>query len=457
MDAPKPGDLRRVIGFWGGTALIIGLVIGSGIFRKPYSLANDVGHPGVILGLWVVFGFVSLFGALALAELSSMLPRTGGAYVFLHAGYGPSFAFVFGWLYLLVTAPAGIGALATFFVELLLGLFGAAPRDAPGWFMPFVASSLVVWLSLVNLLGAAAGSAVQGAFTVVKVAALVAVIGASFAFAPGSFGHLAMREPAPVTFAALGAGAASVIWAYDGWIAVSMVAGEVVAAERIMKRIVVMGMLAIVLLYVGANVAYFYAMPVAAMRAEPGGVPQKIMGDLLGRPGAVAISAGIMCSVFGAMGANILAKPRVAYAMARDQLTFGFLGEAHPRWATPWAAILVQAAVAVALVLWLRDFDALTTYFVVVEWFALLFAVGAVFVLRRTMPEAPRPFRTPGYPWVPLLFLAGAVAGLTAILWGELSKPKPNVAPLIGLGIALAGFPVYLLWKGSRSQTAPSA
>ncbi len=453
MDEPKPGDLRRVIGFWGGTALIIGLVIGSGIFRKPYSLANDVGHPGVILGLWVVFGLISLFGALALAELSSMLPRTGGAYVFLHTGYGPSMAFVFGWLYLLVTAPAGIGALSTFFAELLLGLFNAAPQDAPRWLIPAVGAGTVVLLSVANVLGAGLGSAIQGVFTIVKVAALAALIVACFAFAPGGTGHFRAPEGITISVAALGTGAASVIWAYDGWIAVSMVAGEVIAPERLMKRIIVAGMLAIIALYVGANVAYFYALPVEAMKQEAGGVPQRIMGDLLGRPGAVAISACIMCSVFGAVGANILTKPRVAYAMARDGLTFRFLGSIHPRWSTPWAAILIQAGVAVLLILWLRDFDKLTTYFVVVEWFALLFAVGAVFVLRRKMPDAPRPFRTPGYPWVPALFTGGALLGLAAILWGELKAGRWE--PLGGLGFAISGFPVYWVWRGIKRPPAP--
>jgi len=448
------GELRRVIGFWGGTALIIGITIGSGIFRKPSTLANEVGHPGVILGLWVVFGLVSLFGALALAELSSMLPRTGGAYVFLHAAYGPSFAFVFGWLYLLVTAPAGVAALTTFFVELLLRLYGARLGDAPAWLMPFTAGSAIVWFSVVNLLGARQGSAVQGILTAVKVAALSALIVAAFAFSPGSFEHLASPAARTVTVAALGAGAAAVIWTYDGWIAVSMIAGEIVAPEKLMKRIIVFGMLVIVVLYVVGNVAYFYALPLEVMQGEKGGVPQRIMGDLLGRPGAMAISACIMCSVLGAAGANILAKPRVAYAMARDGLTFGFLGRTHPRWGTPYAAILIQGAVAVVLVLWLRDFDKLTNYFVVVEWFALLFAVGAVFVLRRKMPDAPRPYRTPGYPWVPILFEAGAVAGLAAILWGEVKAG--NWSPFIGLGIAFAGFPVYYLWRSFKRIPAPA-
>lgn len=448
MSEEKAGDLKRVIGFWGGTALIIGVTIGSGIFRKPYTLAKDLHDPVVILGLWGLFGVISLFGALALAELCSMLPRTGGAYVFLRAAYGDSAAFVFGWIYLLVTAPAGVGALAAFFAELLLGVCGYDLKTVSPWAVPAIASGTIALLTVANLLGAKLGSAIQSVFTVIKVAALLVLIVASLFFVKGTFGHMGERSGSTVTFATLGAGAASVIWAYDGWMTVSMIAGEVVAAEKLMKRIIVVGILAIVVLYLGANIGYFYAMPVGAMAQEVGGVPQRIMGDLVGPKGANLIGACIMCSVFGALNGNILAKPRVSYALAQDGLTFKFLGNAHPRWSTPYASILIQGAVSIVLVLLLRDFDKLTTYFVVVEWFALLFSVGAVFVLRRKMPDAPRPFKTPGYPWIPLLFLVGTVLGLSAIVWD--SVKKGNWSPVWGLLIAVAGFPVYWLWRGKR-------
>jgi amino acid transporter len=440
-------DLQRVIGFWGGLALIVGITIGSGIFRKPYTLARDVGDPVAILGLWAFFGVVSLCGALALAELSSMLPHTGGSYVYLRAAYGDAAAFVFGWLYLLVATPAAVGALSTFFAELLLGLLG---EPAGAWRIPLIAATAIFLLSAVNLLGAHLGSAVQTVLALLKVGALLAVIVASFSL-PGDVSHLQGTG----TAGSLGKGAASVLWAYDGWIAVSMIAGEIAAPERSLRRIVVLGMSVIVLLYVVANVGYFYVMPVGAMAQEAGGVPQRIMTELLGPAGGSLIAAAILCSVFGALNGNILAKPRVAYALARDGLTFSFLGRCHPRWATPHAAIVIHAAVAILLVAVLRDFDRLTTYFVVVEWSALLFAVGAVLVLRRRMPDAPRPFRTPGYPWVPLLFLAGTVLGLGAIVLGEIDQPAPNYSPLWGLLIAGAGFPVYAAWRRLASAPAP--
>jgi APA family basic amino acid/polyamine antiporter len=155
--------------------------------------------------------------------------------------------------------------------------------------------------------------------------------------------------------------------------------------------------------------------------------------------------------VFGALNGNLLAKPRVAYAMARDGLIFSVLGKTHPRWSTPWAALLIQGVVAIIMVLVLKDFDTLTTYFVVVEWAALIFAVAAVFVLRRKMADAPRPFRTPAYPWAPLCFVGGTVIGLSAIVWGEIQVG--NLSPIYGLGVAAAGFPVHHLWK--RLQRSP--
>ena len=316
-----------------------------------------------------------------------------------------------------------------------------------------IATATIVVLSTVNLLGARLGSAVQSVFAILKVGALAALIVAAFTVPGGSFAHLA---PAGHAARNLGSGAASVIWAYDGWVAVSMVAGEVVSAEKAMRRIIVGGMLVIVVLYAGANIGYFYALPVEAMAAETGGVPQRIMSDRLGPIGAPLIAAAILCSVFGALNGNILAKPRVAYALARDGLTFGFLGRVHPRWSTPYAAILIQSAMAIVLVALLRDFDALTTYFVVVEWSALLFAVAAVMVLRRRQPDRPRPFRTPGYPWVPLAFLAGTAAGLVAIVAGEVGRAVPNYAPLWGLLLAVAGFPVFHAWRAlSGSAPAP--
>jgi APA family basic amino acid/polyamine antiporter len=443
--APPSTDLRRVIGLWGGTALIIGITIGSGIFRKPATIAALVPDPRVVLALWAAIGVITLCGALTVAELASMMPQTGGLYIYLRKAYGEAAAFVYGWVFISVTAPAAIAALATVFVEFLQSSLGFPPGTVPPSTTTGIVIASIIVLAVLNVLGTRLGSGFQAVLTVTKIAALVAIIVAAFVFGDGTFTHLAPSAGAALAAAPVARAVASVIWSYDGWIAVSMVAGEVVAPDRLLTRIIVIGMLAIVVLYLGANLAYIYVMPAEAMVREKAGIAVRLMTDIAGPAGGKLIGAGIVCSVLGALSANLLARPRVAFAMARDGLSFRFLGHTHPRHGTPDAAILVQAAVAVALVLGLRDFDRLTTYFVVVEWLALIVGVGSVFILRSRMPDAPRPFRVPLYPLVPLVFVVGTLVGLATIVWGEWTDG--NHSPVAGLLIAAAGFPVYALWR----------
>jgi amino acid transporter len=432
-------DLRRVIGFFGGTALIVGITIGSGIFRTPPTIAGLVQNPVVIMGLWTAFGLISICGALAVAELTSLLPRAGGVYVFLREAYGDAAAFVFGWLYVLITTPTTVAALSVVFAEFLLNLLGV-PVDAR---VQVIAIASIIILTAANVLGARVGAAVSGVTTIVKVTALAAIILGAFLLGHGNLSNI--TAGGAVQGGGLARAVAAVIWTYDGWVAVSMIAGEVVAPERLMKRIIIVGMLVIVTLYIGANLAYLYMMPVGVMAQQKEAIARTVMTGIAGPAGGTLIMLAIMTSIFGALNGNLLAKPRVAYAMGRDGLTFAFLGKIHPRWSTPWPAQLIVSAVAIIMVLALKDYDSLITYFVVVEWAALIFAVGALFVLRRKMADAPRPFRTPAYPWVPLLFVIGTVIGLSAIVWGQIQVG--NYAPLYGLAIAAAGFPVHHLWK----------
>jgi amino acid transporter len=432
-------DLRRVIGFAGGTALIVGITIGSGIFRTPPTIAGLVPNPLVIMGLWTAFGLISICGALTVAELSTLLPRAGGVYVFLREAYGDAAAFVFGWMYVLITTPTTIAALSVVFAEFLLNLLGV-PAGARA--VQLIAIVAIIALTGANVLGARVGAAVSEVTTLVKVSALAAIILGALLLGHGSLSHI--TEGGVVHGGGVARAMAAVIWTYDGWIAVSMIAGEVVAPERLMKRIIIVGMLTIVTLYLGANLAYLYIMPVGVMAQQKEAIARTVMTAIAGPAGGAVIMIAIMTSVLGALNGNVLAKPRVAYAMARDGLTFAFLAKTHPRWATPWVAVLIQSVVGIIMVLVLRNYDALIIYFVVVEWAALIFAVGAVFVLRRTMSAAPRPFRTPAYPWVPIFFVVGTVVGLSAIVWGQIQVG--NLSPVYGLAIAAAGFPVHYLW-----------
>ena len=440
-------ELRRVIGLFGGVALIVGITIGSGIFRTPPTIAGLVPNPLVIMGLWIAFGLISICGALAVAELTSMLPQAGGVYVFLRQAYGDAAAFVFGWLYVLITTPTTVAALAVVFAEFLLNLLGLPV----GGKVQAIAIGSIIILTAANVLGARVGAAVSGVTTIVKVTALAAIILGAFLLGQGSLSNI--TAGGAVQGGGLARAVAAVIWTYDGWVAVSMIAGEVVAPERLMKRIIIIGMLTIVTLYIGANLAYLYVMPVGVMARQKEAIARTVITAIAGPAGGTLIMLAIMTSIFGALNGNLLAKPRVAYAMGRDGLTFAFLGNIHPRWSTPWPAQLIVSAVAIIMVLALQDYDSLITYFVVVEWAALIFAVGAVFVLRSKMADAPRPFRTPAYPWVPAFFLVGTVIGLSAIVWGQIQVG--NYSPIYGLAIAAAGFPVHHLWKRLK-RSAPA-
>src|SRR5213592_4535562 len=310
-------DLRRVIGLTGGTALIVGITIGSGIFRTPPTIAGLVPHPLAIMALWTAFGLISICGALVLAELSSLLPQAGGVYVYLREAYGDAAAFVFGWLYVLITTPTTVAALAVVFAEFLLNVLGV-PASARA--IQLIAIAAIITLTGANVLGARVGAAVSEVTTLVKVIALAAIILGAFLLGHGSLANF--TAGGTVHGSGLARAVAAVIWTYDGWIAVSMIAGEVVAPERLMKRIIIVGMLVIVTLYVGANLAYLYMMPVSIMAEQKEAIARTVMTAIAGPAGGVLIMLAIMTSVYGALNGNLLAKTRVPYAMARDGLTF---------------------------------------------------------------------------------------------------------------------------------------
>ncbi len=441
------GELRRAIGFWGAVAILVGSTIGSGIFRAPYSISLQVQDPRLILALWVAFGVISLCGALTLAELASMMPKTGGTYVYLRAAYGEPAAFVFGWLYLLAAIPSGMGALGAAFGDTLAGFLPGKPPDA---FVPAVAITCVVVLSTVNILGVRSGSTVQNVFTGAKVAALLFVMGTILVC--GVRWTMGVERPLSATGpVGIAAAVALVMFTYNGWVYVALVAGEVESAERRIRKVIIVGILTVIALYVGANVAYLSFMDVDAMaRSEDKIIPRAIVKILLGPGAATAVGICVLASILGSLNGVILTKSRVAFALARDGLSFAPLGKCHARWATPYVSIIAQGVAAMALICWLRSFDKLISYFVLVEWLALVFAIGAVFVLRSQMPDVPRPFRTPGYPWVPLVFVVGTTLALGAIVWGKLSSGDRS--PLVGLGIIAAGFPVYWIWRRSASR-----
>ncbi len=431
------GDvLPRRLGFLATTALVVGTVIGSGIFRVPATVAGQVGAPSAVIIVWVLGGVISLCGAFSLAELAAAFPRSGGVYVYLRETYGPLVAFLFGWVSL-VLGPAGAAGVSLIFAEYLGTL---VPLERIG------GARMVGVLVLVAVSAAAyrsvrgVGALISGACAA-KVAAIAALVIAAFLLGDGGAGSFTSGTPEADASRWGGVGLALVaaLWAYNGFHDMVSVAGEVRDPGRVLPRALLAGMGVVVAVYLAANAAYLYVLPYDTLRSSPH-VASDTMVRAIGSVGARAVAAMVMISAFGTIVGVTLAMPRVYYAMARDGLFFAALGRVHPRFQTPHVAVVVYGAVAV-LGAWFQSFEQLTEAFVLGVWPFLALAAAGVLVLRRTRPGLTRPYRTPGYPVVPLIFIAGTSWVVISAL---VARPASTLA---GMGLTLLGVPVYLLWR----------
>ncbi len=439
-------DLPRSIGFWGAIGVMVGIMIGSGIFRSPSAIAESLGSPALILGLWAAGGALSLCGALTYAELAAMFPQTGGVYVFLREGYGRGVAFVFGWTYLLLSKPFAAGGIAMVFAEYLNGLLGTH------WDVRVVTSAVLVALTVLNTFGLRLGSGVAAILTALKVAALAAIVVLALALMNGSSANFA-SEPlaapdgvAPLLLVGLAAAMSLVLWTYDGWSDVGSIAGEVRDPQRNLPRVYLAGTAAVTALYLAVNAVYIWLAPLSEMR-QTGTIAPLVVERLLSglgvaaNVGATIVSLVVLISTLGSTHGSIITGARISFAQARDGLLFRFLGRVEPRFGTPAVSLWVQLVLALAATWYAGNFQKLAETFVFTMWIFYGLAGGVVFILRRTRPDAERPYRCPGYPWVPGLFIVASVA-MTVL--GLIEKPGQN---LIWVGVLLAGAPVYLLWR----------
>ncbi|HET8656825.1 MAG TPA: amino acid permease [Longimicrobiaceae bacterium] len=439
---PSPPDpLPRRLGVWSAAAVLVGSTIGSGIFRVPSAVAGDVGTAGAIGLLWVLGGVVALVGALTVAELAVLFPRSGGIYVFLREAYGPLPAFLFGWTELLVIRPSALGAIAMLFAEYVREFLPLGDAGVRG-----VAAAAIAVLALANIRSVNWGAAVQNASTAAKVAALTAL--AVLAFVLGDAAGGAFARPvhlAPLSWGGFGVALIAVLWAYDGWADLTFMGGEVRDPGRTLPRALLGGTLAIVAIYLLVNAAYLYVLPVAGMVDRPL-VAADAARRIFGEAGAGVVAAMVLVSAFGALNGAMMTGPRIFFAMAEDGLFFRPIAAVHPRWRTPWAAIALAGLLGIGYVS-VRTFEQLADSFILGIWPFYALAVGAVFLLRRARPDAPRSYRTVGYPWTPLLFLAASLAML-----GNAVVEQP-VSTLVGFGIILLGVPVYYLWRRAEPGT----
>jgi basic amino acid/polyamine antiporter, APA family len=448
MSDANSGKLPRTLGLWSSVALVIGITIGSGIFRSPAGIAQKVPSPTLMIALWVVGGLITLCGALSLAELAAALPETGGFYAYLREGWGRRSAFVFGWSELVLIRASALGGIAVVFGEYLLRSLGIDPVEHY-----VVARSLsagaIAFAACANIVGANVGAAIVGVSTFAKFSALVLLVGASLALGGGhgaSFSNLTAPASGAITLCAMGLALVSVLWAYDGWGDLSFAAGEVKDPQRTLPRAIILGTLALIAIYVLTNIAYLYVIPITGI-ADPRTplVAADTMMALFGQGGVVLVSVFVMISSFSSLNGSMLASPRVFFAMADDGMFFDSIARVHPRFKTPYVAILLAAVLGMALVM-SRSFEALTETFVLAIWPFYALGIAAIYRLRRLRPDMPRPYKALGYPVVPAIFIVSVAAFVVNSL---VNDPIPTV---LTFALILAGIPVYEFWFARRAR-----
>jgi APA family basic amino acid/polyamine antiporter len=449
-DFARASLLPRRLGLWSAVAVLVGTTIGSGIFRSPAGIADKLPGPIPFLSIWVVGGIFALCGALTLAEVAGAFPHTGGIYVFIRESWGRLTAFLFGWAELIIIRAAALGAISTTFSEYFIRVLGYDPTLAPySNYVHYVAAAAILLLAAFNYVGMKWGSLVQNLTTLAKTGALLIIIVLALALGlPETGGHFTpAAPPESFTFARFGLALVSVLWVYDGWADVSFVAGEVKDPERNLPRVLIYGTLTIIALYMLANIAYLAVLPVDEIRYSKL-VAADAAEKLMGAVGVAFVSVAVMVSTFGTLNGSVMTGARILFAMAADGLLFKPVATVHKRFQTPSVAIALEAGLGVLFVL-LGTFEQLADAFVtaIVPFYAL--AVGSVFVLRRR-PDYRPPFRVPGYPVVPAIFIVA-----TILLLGNAVVDQTSRAPTLAvLGVILVGIPVFYLTQ-SRGNTSP--
>jgi amino acid transporter len=427
-------QLPRQLGARSALAVLVSMIIGSGIFRVPRVVAEGTGSTGGIALCWIVGGIIALCGVLAVAELASMFPRAGGMYVYLRESYGDVPAFMLGWVDLLAL-PLAQAALALVFAA----YFGSfVPLNEAG--TRLVAGGLIILVGLVNYRSLRLAAVLQNIGTPAKVLALLALSVTIFAFGHG--GGALTRGPfeyAPRSLGGFGVALIAVLFSYDGWAQFSSLAGEIRDPGRTLPRVLVGGMLLVIVVYLVANAAYLYVLPIADMAAS-----RMVAADALRRAvgpvGGSVVSGLVLLSTFGALNSLMMAEPRLFYAMAEDGLFFGAISAVHPRNHTPHRAIVLTTTLALFYV-GFRSFEQLAEGFVIATWPFFTLAVAGVLVLRRRRPDLARPYRTVGYPGVPLVFVGAGI-----LIVGNAVVQHP-ASTLTSFAVTLLAWPMYRVWS----------
>lgn len=434
-----PEDLPRKLGVWSALAIVVGTTIGSGIFRSPAVIADRLPGPVPMMGIWVAAGLFVLCGALTLAELAGTYPSSGGPYMFIREAWGKVPAFLFGWTQLVLIRAAALGGISTVFAEYSLRVSGFNPAVEPyAAYVHYLAAAAIILVGIFNYVGVRWGALVQNLTTVAKFGALLVIILFAFALGlPQTGGHYTPAIPAgSFSMAPFGLAMVSVLWAYDGWADASFVSGEVKNPRRNLPIALIGGTTAIIGIYLLANMAFLAVLPVEEIRRSPlvaADVAQLVMGS----PGVLFVGLTVVVSTFGALNGSMLTGPRTLFALAERGSVFKPLGKVHPKFQTPHVSIVVATVLGVVFVLY-ADFEGLADAFVtgIVPFYGL--AVAAIYPLRRRADHNP-PFRVPGYPVVPALFVLATIY----LLVNALIDPSSRWSTAGVFAVILAGIPVY--------------
>ena len=467
----------RNVGFWAATSIIAGSIIGSGVFMNPSEMAQQLGSPIWLTLVWVLAGIFSLFGALVYAELGAMMPETGGIYVYFRTMFGEFVAFLYGWAAFSVINTASVAAIsyvcaqyADFFLH--LPRFAPAIETGTVWHIPFIGDffplenagvkSLAIFLvflfTWLNYRSTKAGSSFQLISTIVKMGVMALLIGGIFLSGEGSVSHFVQADH-PKTGGNLLAGVIAAMtgafFAYDGWINITAMAGEVKNPQRNIPRSLLVGVFACVIVYVLINQAYLYALPVEQVAASKL-VAADAIGKVMGQTAEALVAALIVICTLGALNGNVMATVRITFAMGRDKVFATWTGREHPRYHTPGNALWLHA-VWTAVFIVTGSFVMLANMFVFITWIAYGLGAVGIFMLRSRMPDAARPYRIWGHPLVTILFILFTAFYLGTTLYSDitnyLAHRQPVINSVLGIVITLAGVPFYLWYNAKRKRS----
>ena len=443
--------LSRELGVSHASAIVVGTIIGSGIFLVPAEMMQAVGSARLVYLAWIVGGALSLAGAMTYAELGAMKPQAGGEYIYIRDAYGPLPAFLYGWTWFAIAKPASIATLVTGLVR-ILGTFPALASlnriavRAPILisYGQLVAIAAAILITVLNYVGIKRAGDFQLIFTVLKIAIIVAVSLLAFSATSGSWGNFATSfRGAMGGFPGFMAALIAALWAYDGWNDLNMVSGEIRDPGRAIPIALIVGVAVVAGMYMVTNAAVQYVLPAASIAAS-----QRPMSDAtaiaIGAWGAAIVSAGMIISILVTLNGTIMSGARVPYAMSRDGYFFKALADVHPRFHTPTAALIVQLVLSIVLLLFAGSFRQLFSLAIFAEWLFYMIAASTVFVLRRTEPDAPRPYHTSGYPVVPAVFIVAAAV----LLYYTFTENIRNSA--WGVAVIAAGVPIF--WYFARKN-----